>query len=168
MVDAASLASRPTSHERLVHLDRMLATDGVALWAYHPGSEFVKHLECRLVATDANLALELEGRLSWSLRRCKVRAPKPHQQRRVAGLHGGSCSERNIGLTRTASQNDRRAFREAVRFTRVPASWASKPVWPSQLLKVFRAGSLIWEHALEFGNAYSTPFGHPFQADSAT
>lgn len=153
VVVAASLASRPTAHERLVHLDRILATDDIALWAYHPGSEFVKHLERRLVALDAELALELEGRLSRRLRRHEVRAPKPYRQRRVAGLHGGARSERNVGLTRAAPQNDRRAPREAVRLTYVSTPWASKPVRPSQLLKVFRASRVIREHALEFGKS---------------
>ena len=45
----------------LVHLDRILPADSVALGTHHPGTQLVKHLECRLVATNTELALELKG-----------------------------------------------------------------------------------------------------------
>lgn len=76
-MDAASLTPRSTTHERLIHLVRVLPANGVALGSHHPGTQFVKHLERRLVAANAKLALELEGRLPRSLGCHEVRTPEP-------------------------------------------------------------------------------------------
>ena len=42
-----------------------LATDAVAIGSDHAGTEFVEDLERRLVAVQAKLALELDGRDAW-------------------------------------------------------------------------------------------------------
>ena len=54
-----------------------LATDAVATGSDHAGAEFVEDLERRLVAVQAKLALELDGRDAWSMARNEVGGPEP-------------------------------------------------------------------------------------------
>src|ERR1700736_6484239 len=44
-----------------------LATEAVATGSDHAGAEFVEDLERRLVAVQAKLALELDGRDAWRM-----------------------------------------------------------------------------------------------------
>jgi hypothetical protein len=61
-----------------------LATDAVATESDHAGAEFVEDLEHRLVAVQAKLALELDGRDAWRMARNQVGGPE-----RARGLAGG-------------------------------------------------------------------------------
>ena len=60
-----------------------MATDAVAIGSDHPGAELVKDLERRLVAVQAKLALELDGRQALRMARNEVCGPEPDRQRRV-------------------------------------------------------------------------------------
>ena len=60
-----------------------LATDAVAIGSDHAGAEFVEDLERRLVAVQAKLALELDGRDAWRMARNEVGRPEPDRQRRA-------------------------------------------------------------------------------------
>src|SRR5947209_20150970 len=64
-----------------------LATDAVATGSDHAGAEFVEDLERRLVAVQAKLALELDGRDAWRMARNEVGGPEPNRQRRPGPLH---------------------------------------------------------------------------------
>jgi hypothetical protein len=59
MVDATSLATSTASDKRLVYLNGMRGTYGIALWTDHTRTHFMEHLERCLVTTNANLPLEL-------------------------------------------------------------------------------------------------------------
>src|ERR1700719_4523889 len=64
-----------------------LATDAVATGSDHAGAEVVEDLERRLVAVQAKLALELDGRDAWRMARNQVGGPEPDRQRRAGPLH---------------------------------------------------------------------------------
>src|SRR6266850_522152 len=64
-----------------------LATEAVATGSDHAGAEFVEDLERRLVAVQAKLALELDGRDAWRMARNEVGGPEPDRQRRAGPLH---------------------------------------------------------------------------------
>src|SRR5271157_4385050 len=82
-----------------------LATDPVATGSDHAGAEFVEDLERRLVAVQAKLALELDGRDAWRMARNQVGGPEPDRQRRAGPLHDRAGRQRIIPLTFTAPQN---------------------------------------------------------------
>ena len=63
-----------------------LATDAVATGSDHAGAEFVEDLERGLVAVQAKLALELDGRDAWRMARNEVGGPEPDRQRRVRSM----------------------------------------------------------------------------------
>ena len=63
-----------------------LATDAVATGSDHVGAEFVEDLERGLVAVQAKLALELDGRDAWRMARNEVGGPEPDRQRRAGPL----------------------------------------------------------------------------------
>src|ERR1035437_342404 len=151
MVNAASFALGTAAHKRLIHFDRILGSDSVALRSHHARAQLVEHLECRLVARQAQLPLKLESRLAGRLRRYEVSAPEPRRQWCVAGLHDGAGRKRNIGKASTASQNHRRSLSEAVRLANIPALETRKPVRPSQVFKVSCAGRVIGKDPLKFG-----------------
>ena len=58
-----------------------LATDAVATGSDHAGAEFVEDLERGLVAVQAKLALELDGRDALRMARNEVGGPEPDRQR---------------------------------------------------------------------------------------
>ena len=151
MVDAASLALGTAAHKRLIHFDRVLGSDSVALRSQHARAQLMEHLECRFVARQAQLPLKLESRLAGCLRRHEVSAPEPRRQWRVARLHDGAGRKRHIGMASAASQNDRSSVSEAVRITDFPALHTRKPVRPPQVFKVSCAGRVIGKDPLKFG-----------------
>src|ERR1035437_3508790 len=55
MVDAVSLALCTAANKRLIHFDRILGSDSVALWSHHAGAQLVEHLKSCLVAGHAQL-----------------------------------------------------------------------------------------------------------------
>ena len=63
-----------------------LTTDAVATGSDHAGAEFVEDLERGLVAVQAKLALELDGRDAWRMARNEVGGPEPDRQRRAGPL----------------------------------------------------------------------------------
>lgn len=133
----------------LVYFHRMLATDSVAFWTYHTGAELVEDLKGRLVASERELALELNGRLAGGLRGHKVSTPKPRREAGVARLHDGARRERRVGFATTAAKHHRRSARKTVWFTDEPAFRARKTIRPSDRLKVLRASVVIGEHLLK-------------------
>lgn len=82
VMNTAAFAARLAANHALVHFDRMLVTNGVALGPNHSGSEFVENLKCRLIARERKLALKLDGGLSRDLRGHQICAPKPRRERR--------------------------------------------------------------------------------------
>src|ERR1700758_4358090 len=92
-----------------------LATDAVATGSDHAGAEFVEDLERRLVAVQAKLALELDGRDAWRMARNQVGGPEPDRQWRAGPLHDRAGRQRIIPLTFAAPQN-LRPVGEAVGF----------------------------------------------------
>src|SRR2546423_15132992 len=84
-----------------------LATDPVAIGSDHAGAEFVKDLERRLVAVQAKLTLELDGRHAWRVARNEIGGPEPDRQRRAGPLHHRASRQCVIALTVPASENVR-------------------------------------------------------------
>src|SRR5205085_10170624 len=81
-----------------------LATDAVATGSDHAGAEFVEDLERGLIAVQAELALELDGRDAWRMARNQVGGPEPDRQRRASPLHDSAGRQRIIPLTFAAPQ----------------------------------------------------------------
>src|ERR1700694_5478283 len=92
-----------------------LATEAVATGSDHAGAEFVEDLERRLVAVQAKLTLELDGRDAWRMARNQVGGPEPDRQRRPGPLHDRAGRQRIIPLTFAAPKN-LRPVGEAVGF----------------------------------------------------
>src|SRR6195256_1990290 len=82
-----------------------LATEAVATGSDHAGAGFVEDLERRLVAVQAKLALELDGRDAWRMARNEIGGPEPDRQRRAGPLHHSAGRQRLIPLTFAAPQN---------------------------------------------------------------
>src|SRR3982074_3901970 len=82
-----------------------LDTQAGATGSAHAGGEFVEDLERRLVAVQAKLTLELDGRDAWRMARNQVGGPEPDRQRRAGPLHDGAGGQRIITLTFAAPQN---------------------------------------------------------------
>ena len=151
VVNAASLATGLAAHERLVHLDGVSTPKGVTVGAHHARAQLVQDRERRLVAANAELALELEGGLPRGLRRDEVRAPEPRREGRVGGLHDGARRERDVGPASPAAQDDRRPLGEAVGLAHLAALGAHEAVGPAQCFQILSASILIGENALELG-----------------
>ena len=151
VVDAASLAPCTAANKRLIHFNRALRSDSVALWPHHSGAQLVEHLKSSLVAGYAQLPLKLESGLAGSLCRHKISTPEPYRQWRVTAHHDGTCHERHVDLAAAAPQDDRSPLGEAVRLTDIPALHTRKPAWPPQVLKVSCAGCVIMKYLLKFG-----------------
>lgn len=147
----AGFEKRRWTHKRLIDFDRMLGSDRVALRPHHTGTQLVEHLKRRLVARQSKLTLKLERGLAGRLCRHEVRTPEPYRQRRVAVLHDGVCPERHVGLTGTASQDDRCTLGEPVGVAVIPALRAGKSLRPSQVLKVLCASRFIRKYLLKLG-----------------
>src|ERR1700674_2581180 len=124
-----------------------LATEAVATGSDHAGAEFVEDLERRLVAVQAKLALELDGRDARRMARNEVGGPEPDRQRRAGPLHDCASRQRVIPLAFAAPENVR-PVGEAVRFARFVAPSADDPVAPADGFKVSGTGSIVrkrWE-----------------------
>src|SRR5438477_12945550 len=92
-----------------------LATDAVATGSDHAGAQFVEDLERRLVAVQAKLTLELDGRDAWRMARNQVGGQEPDRQWRAGLLHDSAGRQSLIPLTFAAPQN-LRPVGEAERF----------------------------------------------------
>src|ERR1700674_4148346 len=149
MVDTMPFALCAATYKRFVYFDRMRISDSVALRPHEASPEFVKYLERRLVAGQAQLPLKLESRLPWRLRCHKVSAPEPHRQWRVTGLHDGGRRERHVGVTGATPQDNRCSLGEPVGRADIPAFRAGEAIRPSQMLKVSRARFVIGENPLK-------------------
>ena len=149
VMNTATFAARLAANQALVHFDRMLVTNGVALGPNHSGSEFVENLKCRLIARERKLALELDGGLSRDLRRHEIRAPKPRREGRVARLHDSASRQRRIGFAATAAQHDRRAGCEPVGLAHNAALRARKSARPTNGFKIAGASRVVGEYPLK-------------------
>src|ERR1700680_3336507 len=127
-----------------------LATEAVATASDHAGAEFVEDLERRLVAVQAKLALELDGRDAWRMARNEVGGPEPDRQRRAGPLHDSAGRQRIIPLTFAAPQN-LRPVGKAVGFPGYSAPSADEPVAPADGFKVSSTGRIVRKEALELG-----------------
>src|SRR4030081_2476711 len=112
-----------------------LATEAVATGSDHAGAEFVEDLERRLVAVQAKLALELDGRDAWRMARNEVGVPESGRQRRAGPLHDSAGRQRIIPLTFAAPQN-LRPVGEEVGFAGSPSPSEDESVPPSDGFKV--------------------------------
>src|ERR1700719_1178119 len=127
-----------------------LAPGGVATGSDHAGAEFVEDLERGLVAAQAKLALELDGRDAWRMARNEVGGPEPDRQRRAGPLHDSAGRPALISLTFSAPQN-LRPVGEAVGFAGFAAPFADEPVAPADGFKVSSASRIVRKEALELG-----------------
>src|ERR1700720_2756039 len=127
-----------------------LATDAVATGSDHAGPEFVQDLERRLVAVQAKLALELDGRDAWRMARNQVGGPEPDRQRRAGPLHDSAGRQRIIPLTFAAPQN-LRPVGEAVGFAVFATQSSGAPAGPADALKVSGASRIVRKETLELG-----------------
>ena len=150
MVRSAPLSARFSADVAFVYFYRVVASNGVTLWANHTYAEFVENLKGRLVAAERELALELNGRLSESLRGHKICAPKPCRERSMARLHNSASRKRGVGLASTAAQHYRRTCLEPIWFFDKPAFRARKSLGPANRLKVAGTSHIIGEYPLKF------------------
>src|ERR1700719_2146011 len=127
-----------------------LATDAVATGSDHAGPEFVQDLERRLVAVQAKLALELDGRDAWRMARNQVGGPEPDRQRRAGPLHDRAGRQRIIPLTFAAPQN-LLPVGEAVGVAGFATPFADNPVAPADAFKVGTASRIVRKEALDLG-----------------
>src|SRR5208337_2709488 len=81
VMHATPFSARLTADVTFVYFNRVVAPDGVTLWANHASAEFMEDLKGRFIAAKRELALELNGRLTGCLRGHKVSAPKPCRER---------------------------------------------------------------------------------------
>ena len=103
-----------------------------------PARSFVEDLERRLVAVQAKLALELDGRDAWRMARNEVGGPEPDRQRRAGPLHDRAGGQRIIPLTLAAPQN-LQPVGEAVGLAGFAAPSADEPVAPADGFKISSA-----------------------------
>jgi hypothetical protein len=73
----AALAPSAASDEAFVNFDWMLAPNAVPLWPDHAGPELMQDLKGGFIAGEAQLALELKGRLARRLGCHQITSPKP-------------------------------------------------------------------------------------------
>src|SRR5258708_28291678 len=123
-----------------------LATEAVATGSDHAGAEFVEDLERRLVAVQAKLALELDGRNAWRMARNEVGGPEPNRQRRAGPLHDRAGRQRIIPLTFAAPQN-LRPVGEAVGFAGFAAPSADETGAPTDCFKVSSTNRIVKRQA---------------------
>ena len=125
-----------------------MGPDPVAIGSDHAGAEFVEDLERRLVALQAKLTLELDGRHARRMGRNKVCGPEPDRQRRAGPLHDRACRQRVIPLTFAAPQN-LRPVGKAVGFAGFTTPSADKTVAPADGFKVGRARRIVRKEPLK-------------------
>src|ERR1700738_2023574 len=132
-----------------------LATEAVARGADHPGAEFLEDLERLLVAVQAKLALELDGRDAWRMARNEVGGPEPGRQRGAGPLHDRAGRQSIIPLTLAAPQN-LRPVGEAVGLAGFAAPSADEPVAPADGFQVSSASRIVRKEALDSGSEPGT------------
>jgi hypothetical protein len=149
VMGSATLAACLAADQAFINFDRMLAANGIALWANHTGAELVEYLKGSLITRERKLALELNGALAGGLRGHEIRAPKPRGERRMARLHDSASRQRRVGLASTTSQYDRRASCETVRLSYKPALRTRKSIRPTNGFKVASASRVVGENPLK-------------------
>jgi hypothetical protein len=149
VMSSATFATCLAADQAFINFDRMLAANGISLWANHTGAELVEYLKGSLITRERKLALELNCALAGSLRGHEIRAPKPRRERRMARLHYGSSRQRRVGLAATTSQHDRRASCESVRLSYESALWTRKSIGPANGFKVASASRVVRENPLK-------------------
>src|SRR5436309_13200781 len=115
------------------------ATDAVATGSDHAGAEFLEDLERRLIAVQAELALELDGRDAWRMARNQVGGPEPDRQRRAGPLHDRAGGQRFIPLT-FASAHKLRSVGEASAVAGLAGRSAEEPSRSADRRGVSRGG----------------------------
>jgi len=153
MMNSPSFPTRSAANATFVNFDGMRGANGIAIRAHHPRPEFVKDCERRLVTGDAELALELDGRLAGRLRRHEVCAPKPSREWHMSRLHDRTRRERRIVFAGAATQYNRRAGSKPVWFADDTALLAREAVWPADRLQITGASAIIRKDALKLRKA---------------
>jgi len=146
---ATAFPARLAANIALIDFDHMLAADGIAFGTNHASAELMEYLKGRLIASESELTLKLDGGLSGGLRSHEVRAPKPRRKWRMARLHDCASRKRCIRLASPTAQHNRRAGWEAVGFVKEPAFWTHKPAWPTKGLKIAGASYVIGKYPLK-------------------
>ena len=153
VMSSPSFATRAPANTAFVYFDGMRRPDGIAVRPNHTGAELMKHRERRLICSNIELALKLDGGLAGRLCRHEISAPKPRRERHMARLHNRPGGQRRILFAGTAAQHNRRACCETIRLAGMPALLASEAVRPPHRLQIMRASAIIREDALEFRKA---------------
>ena len=153
MVNPTPLALCSPSNKSLVNFDRVLRSDGVALWSDHAGAKFMQELKGRLIARQPQLSLKLKCRLAGSLCRDEIGTPKPDGQWRTTGPHHRAGGKRDVSVTGAAAQNYRRSFCKAIRLPYRCTLGTHKPLRPPKTFQIFCTSLIIREYLLEFGES---------------
>src|SRR5712691_10891955 len=124
----------------LVHLDLVLQR--LTARTHHGPSELVQHRPGCLTPSDAQLALELEGRQARRLRRHQVRCPEPLSERHAGPMQHGPGRHRSVVATGLAPPQQ--PPQQLARLS-MATSGAPEPIGPPGLSQVLPASRLIDE-----------------------
>jgi hypothetical protein len=113
-----TFALRGTTYPRLVQFEPATRADSVSLWTNHCRSQFMQHLESRLVPSEPKLSLKLQGAHSGILGCHKVGRPEPDVKRLPRALHDGPGREAGLLAAASAFKNTR-ARQKAPRFSAI-------------------------------------------------
>ena len=151
--DAPSLAARSTADPAFIDLDVLvrLAADPILIRTNHSSAEFVEYLECRFIARQSKLPLELHCRDAGRLAGDQIGRPEPHAQRRVSALHNRSYRQANVATALAAAQNPGSVYETERLSSRLLAMGADEPIAPPSLLQVGGARRVIGKQPLEIG-----------------
>jgi hypothetical protein len=125
-------------------------TDPVSVGSHHSSPQLMEDAECRLVARQSKLPLELDGRHALRLTGDQIGRPEPSAEGRMATLHDGADQKAGLATTGTALQ-DAGSIGDAERFADDTAMQADEAVHPAGALKIGRARHVIGKKPLEFG-----------------
>lgn len=169
MVHAVPLAARLAAYVTLVNLNWVFPSNRVTTGADHASAELVEDLEGCLVAAQAELPLELEGRHARRLSGHEVGTPKPCRERCVSLLHDRPSRKGHVAfvLAGTAAKHHRTTCCEAVGFGFQVAFGTREAVWPAQGFEVLSTRVIIWKDALKLGDAsWKTSWIHVLDYDT--
>jgi len=124
----------------LVHLDSLF--EELPLWPNHGAPKFLEHGPRRLVAPEAELALELESRESRGLSRDQVGGPEPLREWDSRPVQNRSRCDRGVV---TASPTTPQEPSRQLESLAVPAPWALEALGPSTPSQVQTTRGLVGE-----------------------
>lgn len=148
VVAPSALTLRGAAYPRLVHLDVPFPADAIALWTNHRGSQLVQHLECRLVPSQAQELLELQGRHSGGMARDEPCPPEPGGDGHLRFLHDRPGGQPGVALAQPTPEHVRLVL-EAVGLAPGLAVRADEASREACDVEVCHAGALVREDPLE-------------------